>query len=70
MDDQTTPSEATAQADQQESASEHRADRPPTSEEEQAAERARKDVDTEKVGESYQEMAKLGTEQKGEGRID
>ncbi len=73
MDDQATPNDATAEADRQESASEHRADRAPNSEEEAAAERSRNDPelgDMERVGENYREMAQRGAEDQGEGRLD
>jgi hypothetical protein len=45
------------------------ADRPPTAEEEQAAERAARDVDVERVGENYRDMAETGAEVRGEGEI-
>ena len=51
----------------------HQADRPPTSEEEQAADRALADPeltgDQEDVGKHYREMTDLGVNAKGEGRI-
>ncbi len=46
------------------------ADRAPTPEEEQAAERARRDVDVDAVAEHYEEMTQLGKNVKGEGAID
>ena len=51
----------------------HAADRPPTTEEDEAAERARRDPalsgDQAEVGEHYREMTERGTHQEGEGRI-
>jgi septal ring-binding cell division protein DamX len=65
QDKGTTPSEATLQAEEDEARAEHKADRPPTAEEEQAAPSSVSD-NTEK---SFEEMAKLGAEDKGEGRL-
>jgi hypothetical protein len=45
-------------------------DRPPTEAEEQAAERAAKDVDVAKVGENYEEMLEVGADVQGEGQIE
>ncbi|HEY0519416.1 MAG TPA: hypothetical protein VGC84_07970 [Ilumatobacteraceae bacterium] len=46
------------------------ADRPPTEEEERAAERAARNVDLENVAEHYEAMAELGANVEGEGQID
>jgi hypothetical protein len=46
------------------------ADRPPTPDEERAAERAAEDVDLESVAEHYEEAAKTGAEVRGEGQIE
>jgi len=45
------------------------ADRPPTPEEEQSAERAAKNVDLDEVSEHYEEMAERGADTEGEGKI-
>jgi hypothetical protein len=45
-------------------------DRPPTAEEETAAERAAADVDLESVAEQYEDMAERGANVRGEGQID
>jgi len=51
----------------------HEADRPPTTDEDLAAERSREDPsmsgDQEEVGEHYREMIERGAHQKGEGEI-
>jgi hypothetical protein len=46
------------------------ADRPPTPEEEQAAEAAEKDVDVERAEEHFREMTELGAHVQGEGEIE
>lgn len=46
------------------------ADRPPTADEERAAERAAEDVDLDSVAEHYEEAAKTGAEVQGEGEIE
>lgn len=45
-------------------------DRPPTPDEEAAAERAAAQVDLDEVTEHYQEMAERGANHEGEGRIE
>jgi hypothetical protein len=45
------------------------ADRPPTAEEEAAAERASRDVDIDKVAEHFEEMTEVGKNVKGEGDL-
>lgn len=45
------------------------ADRPPTPEEEQAAEAAAEHVDLEQVAQHHREMGELGAQVKGEGDI-
>lgn len=45
------------------------ADRPPTVEEERAAEKAAKDVDLDDVAEHYSEMEEIGKNVKGEGDL-
>lgn len=67
-------SDATAQFEAGEAARGPGADREPTEDEEQAAERARDDPaiagDPDAVAENYRDMAKRGVEEKGEGKID
>ena len=66
----TTPDgvdEATREAEEEEARAPHEADRPPTEEEEEAAEGLRPDPE---VAEHEREMDRLGAEVRGEGRID
>jgi hypothetical protein len=63
---ETRPNEATRKAEREEAQTPTRADREPTPQEEEAAER--NDLD-EGVPEHYEEMAQRGAEQKGEGRL-
>lgn len=69
----TEPDKATEAAEDHEAGAAHEADRPATTDEEEAAERARRDPeltgDLEEVGEHYQDMTERGVEDKGEGRI-
>lgn len=46
------------------------ADRPPTAEEEAAAEEAARHVDVHAVAENFEHMAELGANVKGEGEIE
>ena len=64
--DHTEVSDATRQAEREESEAAHRPDRPPTPEEESVADA--RSVDPE-VREHYEEMAETGAESEGEGRI-
>jgi hypothetical protein len=48
---------------------EPKADRPPTADEEAAAERGAADVDTDRVAEHYEEQAERGAAVRGEGEI-
>ena len=59
-------SDATREADEEESRAPHQADRAPTEEEEEAAEGLRPDPG---VAEHEKEMGRLGAEVRGEGRI-
>jgi len=59
--------EATREAEEEEARAPHEADRPPTEEEEEAAEGLRPDPE---VAEHEREMDRLGAEVRGEGRID
>lgn len=68
-DQPTRPDRATRDAEEDEAKAEHRPDRPPSNDEEEAAERAAEHADPE-VAEHYGEMAERGVNQKGEGRID
>ena len=64
------PSVATRPEDEKESAVPAGADRPPTSEEDEAAESAQLDQETkESVSKHYKEMAELGADVEGEGHI-
>ena len=47
-----------------------KADREPTPEEEATAERVAKDVDVAEVAESYEHMAELGANVRGEGQVE
>ena len=62
----TTPDRATIREDRAALASEHDADRPPTPDEEGAADQA-EDLDPE-VAASYKEALERGAAQQGEGR--
>jgi hypothetical protein len=64
--DHTRPDDATADAEKIEGSAAHRADRPPTKDEEEAAER--NEVDPS-VAEHYKEAAETGAEVKGEGEV-
>jgi hypothetical protein len=59
--------EATKAEEEREAAATHTADRPPTAEEEAAAEANTLDPE---VSEHEKEMGKIGAEVKGEGEID
>jgi hypothetical protein len=73
MPERSNPSEATIAADEEEAKSAHGADRGPTEDEEQAADRSRKDPnlsgDQKDVAAHYEEMADKGVSEKGEGQI-
>jgi hypothetical protein len=73
MPEQTSPSDKTVEADEAEAKSGHDADRPPTADEEAAADRALSDPDLTgdqaEVAEHYHEMTEKGVAEKGEGRI-
>jgi hypothetical protein len=66
MDDRTTPSRETREAEREEAGAAHDADRPPTTEEAAAAQEHDADPDT---ATHYEEMAERGADQRGEGRI-
>ena len=63
--DHTRPTDPTRESEQRAAHSEHAAGRPPTPEEERAAEKSRTGPG---VAEHYQEMTERGANQKGEGR--
>ena len=67
MSDQIRPSKATRDAESREATKAAAPDRPPTSDEDAAAERAGR-LD-ERVVEHEQEMLERGANQRGEGRI-
>ena len=62
----TRPSEATRQAEREDAHTTAHADREPTADEEERAERQQLDPD---VAEHEQEMVERGAQQKGEGRL-
>lgn len=64
--DRTRPDPGTEEAERSEAAAAHEPDRPPTPEEEEAAEQSRLDP---AVAESYKEAIERGAELKGEGEI-
>jgi hypothetical protein len=72
MDNVTEPDSGTREAEREDAARAHNADRPPSPDEEAAAERGANEVDAnpEEVAEHYEEMADLGAHVKGEGQID
>ncbi len=63
----TSETDPSAVAD---AAAAHDADRPPTPDEERAAESAAADVNEETVSKSYQHMTETGAAVKGEGAIE
>ena len=69
MDPTERSDAATTAADETDARAEHDADRPPTPEEERAAEQSAADVDPD-VGDHYREMAERGASVRGEGQID
>jgi hypothetical protein len=66
MDEHTKPSPETRAAEREEADARHDPDRPPTADEDAAAEDLELDPDAAK---HYEEMAERGANQKGEGRI-
>ncbi len=73
MTPETEPNDATRTAEKAEAGHPHRADRPPTPEEDAAAESECGASDAEerdRVSEHYERMAKLGANVKGEGQIE
>jgi hypothetical protein len=71
-DNETQPDEATKDAEAVDATQAHTADRPPTSEEEAAADRSLKNLgdDREKAAEHFEEMSDIGARVKGEGAIE
>jgi hypothetical protein len=67
-DDVGAVDDATRSQDQRDAEAPHEADRMPTPDEEEAAEKSAADVDPS-VGAHYQEMAERGANTSGEGRI-
>ena len=63
---ETRPNSATRDAERDEARAQHDADRAPTKDEEDAAERNALDPET---SEHFEEMAERGANQKGEGRV-
>ncbi len=72
VDNETQPDEGTLEAERIDAGEAHVADRPPTSEEEAAAEGSAKkfEGDSDDVAAHYEEMSDVGAKAKGEGRID
>jgi hypothetical protein len=72
MEDETRPDGATREAEHAEATSAHDADRPPTADEEAAADRSRQAFaeDGERVEELSEEMNDIGAHVKGEGSIE
>jgi hypothetical protein len=71
MTTETEPNDSTKEAEEVDAVHSHSADRPPTSEESDAAERgtASLDADMKTVAEHAEEMSELGAHVKGEGEI-
>jgi hypothetical protein len=72
MESEAEPTEATIEAEHVDATQDHVADRPPTEEEEAAAEESREklEADAKDVAEHYEEMSDIGAHVKGEGAID
>jgi hypothetical protein len=72
MASEAEPTEATEEAERTDATQSAAADRPPTKEEEAAAEASRKkfEGDEAQVAAHEKEMADLGVQQKGEGQIE
>ncbi|MGA3145911.1 MAG: hypothetical protein ABSF33_00390 [Acidimicrobiales bacterium] len=69
----TEPDAGTHQAEETDAARPHTADRQPTAGEETAAEQevlSESDAERQRVAAHYTEMAELGAEAEGEGRIE
>jgi hypothetical protein len=70
---QTEPNDATLDEELVEASSKHDSDRPPTEDEEREAALAKEKISADEardVAEHYEEMTRLGANDKGEGRID
>jgi len=72
MEGAAEPTDATREAEDVDATQAHAADRPPTKEEEAAAEESREtyEADAKDVAEHYDEMSDIGAHVKGEGAID
>jgi len=72
MEGETEPTEATLDAERLDASQAHAADRPPTEEEDAAAEESREKFkgDEAAVAEHYEEMSDIGAHVKGEGAIE
>jgi hypothetical protein len=72
MANEAEPNEATREAEKVDATQSHSADRPPTGEEEAAAEESLEKIgaDEAAVAEHYEEMTDIGAHVKGEGSID
>jgi hypothetical protein len=65
QDSGSTPSDATKTAEETEAGAAHRADRPPTAEEDKAAPKSA----SAETAKDYKEMADLGANVEGEGEL-
>jgi hypothetical protein len=72
VDNETQPDEGTREAERIDAGEAHVADRPPTDEEEAAAEGAAEKFagDRAEAAAHYEEMSDIGAHAKGEGRIE
>ena len=72
VDKDTELDEGTLEAERVEAGEAHVADRPPTAEEEAAAEAAAKEFegDRDQAAANYEELSDIGAHAKGEGRIE
>jgi len=68
--DKTSPDDATRASETRDEAARTDVGRPPTAEEEAAAERAEAQTDLDKVGESYEEYLEIAKDAPGEGQIE
>ena len=72
VDNETQPDEGTREAERIDAGEAHAADRPPTDEEETAAEAAaaKFEGDRQQAAAHFEELSDIGAHAKGEGRID
>jgi hypothetical protein len=72
VNDKTRPDDGTRAAERAQASSGHDADRPPSADEEAAADRSRQAfaADSERVEELSEEMNEIGAHVKGEGSLE